>query len=84
MGVWRGSDEVSPRFLRLGIGEEGGGVGSGSQAVWKDGMIHCTLGKSPQGTKEHFEVCFTASFKGKTVQCTMNELYRSGATREAA
>ena len=44
----------------------------------------CTLGKSPQGTKEHFEVCFTASFKGKTVQCTMNELYRSGATREAA
>ena len=45
---------------------------------------HCTLGKSPQGTKEHFEVCFTASFKGKTVQCTMNELYRSGATREAA
>ena len=45
---------------------------------------HCTLGKSPQGTKVHFEVCFTASFKGKTVQCTMNELYRSGAMREAA
>ena len=47
-------------------------------------FTQCTLGKSPQGTKEHFEVCFTASFKGKTVQCTMNELYRSGATREAA
>ena len=67
----------SPRAL----GEEHGP----EPAVASPGACHqFTLGKSPQGTKEHFEVCFTASFKGKTVQCTMNELYRSGATREAA
>ena len=42
------------------------------------------LGSPPRERRSHFEVYFTARFKGKSVPCTMNELYQTGATREAA
>ena len=46
--------------------------------------VSAHLGSPPRERKSNFEVYFSARFKGKTVQCTMNELYQTGATREAA
>ena len=42
------------------------------------------LGSPPRERRVHFEVCFTAAFSGKIVISSMNEVYHTGATREAA
>ena len=41
------------------------------------------LGNSCRERRSHFAVYFIAGFNNKTVPCTMNELYLTGATREA-
>ena len=41
------------------------------------------LGNACRERRSHFAVYFTAGFSNKTVPCTMNELYLTGATREA-
>ena len=49
-------------------------------------LLRCSahLGSPPRERKVHFEVCFTAGFSGKIVNSSMNEVYHTGATREAA
>ena len=42
------------------------------------------LGNPCREQRSYFAVYFTAGFNNKTVPCTMNELYLTGATREAA
>ena len=42
------------------------------------------LGNPCRERRSYFAVYFTAGFNNKTVPCTMNELYLTGATREAA
>ena len=42
------------------------------------------LGNPSRERRSHFTVYFSAGFSDKTVPCTMNELYLTGATREDA
>ena len=42
------------------------------------------LGNPCRERRSHFAVYFTVGFNNKTVRCTMNELYLTGATHEAA
>ena len=39
-------------------------------------MCNAHLGSPSRERRSHFAVYFTACFKGKTVQCTTNELYQ--------
>ena len=56
----------------------------GFLALQTDVVYTAHLGSPPRERKVHFEACFNAGFSGKTVQCSMNQLYQTGATREAA
>ena len=48
-------------------------------------IIHIAhFGSPPRERKINFEVCFTAGFSGKIVNSSMNEVFHTGATREAA
>ena len=59
-------------------------LGGNCVSPWQScGCLNAHLGNASRERRSHFAVYFTAGFSNKTVPCTMNELYLTGATREA-